>query len=312
MTAAGTVLGTAGYLSPEQALGDAATAASDRYALGIVAYELLTGGRPFERGSATAEAAAHINEPVPPASERGVGLPPGVDRVFARALAKDPGARYPTAAEFVGALESALAMREETTRALPVFAPPTPPRPAAQRRSGPAPWVPFLVAALLLALIGGVAAAVFATGGSPAATSVPSKPQQVTVTKRVTKTQPGTTVTQRSVTTVQTPAPSPTPAAVAGPVSIDEAVQLTDQSTFALRRGDWSQAADLARRAYQPLRGTYSDSFRYEAYVNFDLGKALAELGRCPQASRYLDRSEELQGPRGEIDDARAACESSD
>src|SRR5918996_1495840 len=80
MTAAGTILGTAGYLSPEQARGEPATPASDRYALAVVAYELLTGGRPFEGGSATAEAAAHIHKPVPPASERGVGLPPAPGR----------------------------------------------------------------------------------------------------------------------------------------------------------------------------------------------------------------------------------------
>ena len=90
MTAPGTILGTAGYLAPEQASGRETTAASDRYALAVVAYELLTGVRPFERTSETAEAAAHIHEPVPPASERGAGLPATVDAVFAKALAKSP------------------------------------------------------------------------------------------------------------------------------------------------------------------------------------------------------------------------------
>ena len=86
-------------------------------------------------------------------------------------------------------------------------------------------------------------------------------------------------------------------------------MRLTDESTYALRRGDWEDAASLARRAYSALRNTYSDGFRYEAYVNFDLGKALAELGGCPQALRYLDRSEALQGRRSEIDAARAELE---
>ena len=58
LTMTGTVLGTAGYLSPEQAQGGRATPASDRYALGVVAFELLTGSRPFEADSPTAEAAA--------------------------------------------------------------------------------------------------------------------------------------------------------------------------------------------------------------------------------------------------------------
>jgi len=96
MTATGTVLGTAGYLAPEQALGQPATPASDRYALGVIGYELLTGGRPFERQSETAEAAAHIHEPVPPASERHTGLPRAVDGVFDRALAVSATRPAPT------------------------------------------------------------------------------------------------------------------------------------------------------------------------------------------------------------------------
>ncbi len=64
-TQAGTILGTAGYLSPEQAKGERATSASDLYGLAVVAWELLTGHRPFENASATAEAAAHANAPVP-------------------------------------------------------------------------------------------------------------------------------------------------------------------------------------------------------------------------------------------------------
>ena len=62
------VVGTAGYLAPEQARGERATPASDRYALAVVAFELLTGKRPFERESSTAEAMAHVSAPIPPAS----------------------------------------------------------------------------------------------------------------------------------------------------------------------------------------------------------------------------------------------------
>src|SRR4029450_9317523 len=65
MTITGTVLGTAGYLAPEQAMGERATPASDLYALAVVAYELLSGERPFDSESPTAEAAAHVNAPVP-------------------------------------------------------------------------------------------------------------------------------------------------------------------------------------------------------------------------------------------------------
>ena len=82
LTLTGTVLGTAGYLSPEQARGERATPASDRYALAVVAYELLTGRRPFESESPTAEAAAHVQAEVP-------SISPQLDPVFRRALAKD-------------------------------------------------------------------------------------------------------------------------------------------------------------------------------------------------------------------------------
>ena len=77
LTATGQVLGTAAYLSPEQAMGEAATAASDRYALAVVAYELLTGSRPFEAEHFAAQARAHVEDPPPPASERAPGA---VDR----------------------------------------------------------------------------------------------------------------------------------------------------------------------------------------------------------------------------------------
>jgi serine/threonine-protein kinase len=310
LTAVGTVLGTAGYLAPEQGLGQPATEASDRYALAVVAYELLTGGRPFARSSTTAEAAAHIHESVPPASERGVGLPRAIDEVFDRALSKNPGERYPKAASFVRELREALAAKSVTKALAPSRVTPVG-RDAetSLSRRRRAFWPPLVGAGLALALVGGAAAALLTTGDkNPSATTVP-RPQEVTVTKEVTKTMPGDTVTETVVTTVSaSPTPTATPPSTPPALSIEEAVALTDDSTYALRRGEWIEASQLAHRAYAPLTGTYSDDFRYEAYVNYDLGRALAELDRCPQALRYLDRSEQLQGKRGEIDAAQAGC----
>src|ERR1700754_439792 len=94
LTATGQVLGTAAYLSPEQALGEAATAASDRYALAVVAYELMVGARPFEAEHFAAQARAHVEDPVPPASSRGDGLSRAVDAVLERGLAKEPADRW--------------------------------------------------------------------------------------------------------------------------------------------------------------------------------------------------------------------------
>jgi serine/threonine-protein kinase len=106
LTESGTLIGTAGYLSPEQAAGEPTSPASDRYSLAVVAYELLTGARPFLNDSPAAEAAAHVHAPVPSLHGR-TDLPPALDAVFAQALAKSPGKRYRSCGELVTALRSA-------------------------------------------------------------------------------------------------------------------------------------------------------------------------------------------------------------
>jgi serine/threonine protein kinase len=300
MTAAGTILGTAGYLAPEQALGQEATPASDRYALGVVAYELLTGGRPFERGSATAEAAAHIHEPVPPASERGVGLPWQADDVFERALAKDPTRRYGSASDFLQALQAALITPTESTRILPV--PPPPPAEARRRAWSP---IPVVAGVLLAGLVAGILAAALTTGGEDPQTT---EPEQVTITR--VETREGTTVEEVVTTTVEA-APPPGEGEGGGGegVSVEEAVALTDEATARLREGNWEEALRLMEQALPALQGTYSDDFRYEAYAEYNIGKALAELGRCDEALPHLERSEDLQGERGPITSAKEMCD---
>ena len=305
MTAPGTVLGTAGYLAPEQAQGLETTAASDRYALGVVAYELLTGGRPFERGSATAEAAAHIHEPVPRASERGVGLPRAVDAVFERALAKDPARRYETAGAFVAALGDAL--RAGPTTARRDFAP----QPAGARARGRGGWpLPALVGiALAVALLLGVGvAAAFLIGGEddPAGTPEGQAPGVRTVTQEVTVQDEPTTVVQ----TITSPPEEETTAPAPGQdVSVEEAAALNDEAFGShMQQGDYEGALPLLERAVPALRGTYSDDFPYEAYAEYNLGKTLAELDRCEEALPHLERSEELQGRRGPITAAKRQC----
>src|SRR6195952_25287 len=95
LTVAGSVLGTASYISPEQASGAVATAASDVYALGVVAYQCLSGHRPFDGATPIEIAMKHVRDtPRPLPSD----IPPPVRAIVDRALAKDPGARWPTAA----------------------------------------------------------------------------------------------------------------------------------------------------------------------------------------------------------------------
>jgi hypothetical protein len=309
MTAAGTILGTAGYLSPEQARGEPATSASDVYGLGIVAYELLTGGRPFESGSATAEAAAHINQAVPYASERGVGLPREVDGVFARVLAKQPDARHPKASDLVQELTDVLERREETTKIAPAPVAPPVSRRAEPRRAAAAQgsrWVPALIAGLLLAALaaGGVLAAVMGSGdGGEGQQGAEGK----TVTRVTSVEGDATTVIQ---TTTEEAEQAPTEGnggGGGGTASFDEAVTLTDEATALMADGNFEAALPLARRAYRSLRGTGE---LYEAYAAYNAGRSYIELGNCSKGLKLLDASEQIQGQRREIAEARALCSS--
>ena len=99
VTQTAAVIGTAQYLSPEQARGEKVDARSDVYSLGCVLYEMLTGEPPFVGDSPVAVAYQHVREdPVPP-SQRHEGIPPELDAVVLKALAKNPDNRYQTAAE---------------------------------------------------------------------------------------------------------------------------------------------------------------------------------------------------------------------
>ncbi|WP_454042219.1 protein kinase domain-containing protein [Cellulosimicrobium sp. Marseille-Q8652] len=102
MTATGMVMGTAQYLSPEQAVGQAATGASDVYALGIVAYESVVGNRPFTGSTPVDIAVAHVNEPVPPLPS---SVDPELSALIMAMLAKDPLARPRTAAKLAQVLD---------------------------------------------------------------------------------------------------------------------------------------------------------------------------------------------------------------
>ena len=101
LTRTGMVVGTAQYLSPEQAQGMEVTAASDVYSLGVVAYECLSGARPFDGASQVAIALAHINRPPPPLPAE---IPPAVRLLVERALAKDPADRFPDGGAFAEAI----------------------------------------------------------------------------------------------------------------------------------------------------------------------------------------------------------------
>jgi serine/threonine protein kinase len=286
LTQTGTVLGTASYLSPEQAQGERTTPASDLYSLGIVAFELLTGRRPFAGDSVAAEAAAHVTGVVPPVRELNPALPSELDAVFAKALAKDPAYRFGSAAEFVAALRHSL---DEAAGATEVIAPaslqtsPTrqlPPRARPPRRARPG-WLLPLLGLLLAAGAGGGVAGALLTGGSSKALP-PARPS-VSVK----------TVTAEG-TTVVTTAPPPT-------TSSSDPVALNDRAFTLMKQQNYAAALPLLQQAVQALQGGTDLT---TAYANYNLGVTLIALGRCSEAMPYLDVARQIEPDRHEVRDA--------
>jgi serine/threonine-protein kinase len=284
LTVTGTVLGTAGYLSPEQAQGERATAASDRYALAVVAFELLTGSRPYAADSPTAEAAAHVNAPVPSVSDR-TGLPRELDIVFERALAKDPTRRFETCAGFVAALRDAMSAAAGVTRPLVAAAPTAMTQVVGRAPGSRNPW-PLLVALLAAgALAGSVLAWVLTRDSSSPARTVVTHVRTVT-------TQGQVSTVERTVTS------SPTTSAP----SEQSGKDLNDAGFAKMQAGDFEGALPLLEQAVQKLDGTGSLD---EAYAKYNLAYTRYQLGNCDGVLDLLDQSEAIQGHRKEIDRLR-------
>ena len=299
LTLPGTVLGTAGYLSPEQARGESATAASDRYGLGVVACELLTGRRPFEGDTAATEAFAHVTAPVPSAEKIDPELPDGVDEVLERALAKDPEDRPGTCGALVAELRDAFRGAAAKTRVAPppvvATAPPTRRIHTAARRptsGGPSHRALVIGAAAFLAagaiLAAGIGSALDDDGSRQAGRT---QAQERTTAQATAQTE--TTQTQAETAEPQTETESP-PTTVA-----DDPRELNDRGFALMEAGDYTRARPLLERAVRGLRGTGE---HYEAYASYNLAFTRFALGECSGVLELLDRSEAVQGEREPID----------
>jgi eukaryotic-like serine/threonine-protein kinase len=188
MTGDGMLLGTAAYLSPEQAQGRPVDGRSDLYGLGCVLYELVTGAPPFAGDSSVAVAARQVTEqPIPP-SDRNPRVSPALEAVVLTALAKQPADRYQSAAAMAQDLDRAIANAgadsmplvdpgaglptDRLPSVIPAGAATVPMASAARRRPGWVPWA--LVAALGIIVL--VAVALWPRGVDPPAASPPTGP----------------------------------------------------------------------------------------------------------------------------------------
>ena len=111
ITSQGQVLGTLDYIAPEQIEGRPVDGRADLYALACAAFELLSGAPPFKRSGGLAVVWAQLSEPPPPLTARRAGLPPAIDDVLARAMAKSPADRFRRCGEFAVALREVLGLR---------------------------------------------------------------------------------------------------------------------------------------------------------------------------------------------------------
>jgi serine/threonine-protein kinase len=307
LTQTGQVLGTAAYISPEQARGQAATDASDRYALAVVAFELLTGRRPFTADHPAAQARAHVEDRVPSASVAG-GLPAEVDHVLSAGMAKDPAQRPATAAEFLDDLEDAIdgapvPVAAPTAVTAPIASPPRPPtRPVHVASRGPRRRWPGIAALAVLALVAGVAIAIAAGTGNdhPASsgtakhTTSAAKSQSTATTKAkaaqkppaATQTQQTTTQSQTQAQTQQTTTQAP---ATGAQGKSDDPVALNDQGFALIGQGKPGDAVAPLQRSVAAFRAQNRKGDIGYAYALYNLGNALRLSGHPAEAIPYLE-----------------------
>jgi eukaryotic-like serine/threonine-protein kinase len=286
ITSAGTVLGTPSYMAPEQLEGKPLTKAVDVYALGAVAFELLSGQR-ARRGRTPFEIAHQIaTEPAPDLRQAWPDAPRAAADVLARAMSSDPAKRQASAGELARQLERALAPRGDdrtaTTRPIAAAAAPgaplkrlprrTPER-VAYRRALPSWLVPTALALVALVVLGAVIA--LSNGSSPTAPVVPP-------------------TTKHAAGAKHRPAHAQQPAQPATPATggASQGVALHLQAHNLINQGQYEQAIPLERKAVELLAPSGRIEYWYALY---DLGHALRLAGHPDQAIPILEKR--LQNP---------------
>lgn len=248
-------------------MGEPATPASDRYSLAVVAYELLTGSRPFGGASFAEQALQQAEHEPDPPSARSPGLPPAVDAVILKGLSKDPGARWESAGAFVSALEQALAAAPER----PLIDPGRtwyrePPAKWQRRRFGSG----ALAGAALVMLLTAAAIGIVITSGGSSSDSV--------------KRAGGRGAASPNKAGHRQPRGGPAPA----PAAAESPAQLNDQGFQLMQAGRYAEAIPLLERAVAAFPKDSTD-LTY-AYALYNLGRSLRLAGRPDEAIPVLER----------------------
>jgi serine/threonine-protein kinase len=263
-TATGRLLGTIAYLAPEVIQGGSADPASDRYAFAAMTYECLTGGVVFPRGSEAAVLYAHTSEPPPRASNRRPELPPTLDDLFAKALAKEPAARPESARRLVDSVSAALEESDTEDLGPPPLWPAgldataeTPVRiqaPAPAKRRRILPWVAAAaVAGAAVAL--GIGALVTDDAGTAGASVPPPLPGARVLGSDLTR--PGRTLDCRGRTVHPT-----SPQCTIAQVALPGAMLVIPEDGVVRRWGVRSAQGEMALAFLRPRRGGASQYAR--------------------------------------------------
>ena len=275
LTGTGVVLGTAAYLSPEQAQGGPVDARSDLYSLGCVLYELLCGSPPFGSGvdgPQVAVATRHLSQPPEPPSARNPQVDPSLDMVVLTALAKQPDQRYQSALELQGVLQQVLAGDAARTAPGSLQAgAPTRPLPGPQEMAPAVPaaaqpwrWTQWALAVAGLALAIGLVLVLLWPDGA----NTPSGRADAGST-RPAATGPGSTSEPSSTAT----------SAPSGPGVQAALANLAAVVTAARQQGSADQEAEDLLRQANDLANAFQESGKGEA-KNEDDGKDKDEEGR--------------------------------
>jgi serine/threonine-protein kinase len=226
LTEAGTVLGTASYISPEQAAGEPAGPASDVYSFGVILFRMLTGSLPFVSANAMELVRMHRDVPPPAVADVRPDAPPRLAAIATAALAKDPAARPADGAALVAALQ------ETDTTAATMIVPPATSRSRGRR-------LPLLAAVVAVLVLAGVAVAVALTHGgggggqdtqSLPGLSLPAVAAESSTSSAVSTTAPLTTTAQATSTAAPTTAPSTPSTTVAPPATTAPAIPTTTET----------------------------------------------------------------------------------
>ena len=234
ITKASTVLGTAGYVSPEQVRGERVDARSDLYSLGCVLYEMVTGKPPFDADSPVAVAYRHVHQDPAAPSDVVPGVPASIDAATRRAMAKDPEDRFASAAEFAAALEKATAPVAPLAPTAPLPVAPPGPRHAARRPRRPSWWPGLVLIAAGLALAAALAFGLL-DGDTPKSPPVRSPSPS---------TRPSPSASASS-----SPSASPTPTVDSLQAAVDSLFALVDEGVADGRISD--HAADEIRHGVE-------------------------------------------------------------